>query len=802
MQISFNWLRDFIKTDLNASQIGDILTDLGLEVEGINQYQSIQGGLEGVVIGKVLTCEKHPNADKLKVTKVDIGEAEHVQIVCGAPNVAAGQTVPVATIGTTLYAENGKSFSIKKSKIRGEISQGMICAEDELGLGQSHEGIMVLENRYKAGKPCKEVFKIVTDEIFEIGLTPNRSDAMSHFGVARDLRASLAQKEDTTALIMPSISSFRADNYEGAIKIDIRDSHAAPRYCGLRIMGVEVKPSPKHIQDRLKAIGLKPINNIVDSTNYVLHEMGQPLHAFDGAKISSGVVRVQKLKEGTPFVTLDGVERKLSSEDLVICNDDTPMCLAGVFGGLNSGITEQTTEIFLESAYFNPVSIRKTAKRHGLSTDASFRYERGIDIELVEYCLKRAAILIQEVAGGSVSSEIIDEYPNKQEAHQVLLKYDYINALIGHEIPRDKIKKIIQDLDIKITHVSETSVGLEVPSYRADVRRPADIVEEVLRVYGYNNIPTENKLSSSIPNLSKNNTKQLETRIAQQLVAQGFYEIYNNSLTSPKHDRNATNLVEILNALSSELSMMRTNLIYGMLESLQFNINRQQQDLRFFEFGNQYHKTAEGNAQEATLCMVVTGKQLQSNWAVSEQKSDFFYLKGIVNSLLDSLGLTIKETPGDHSFFEESVTLSVGKTNIGRFGWIDLKKFKDISIDQDVFACTLAVEVLSQFVKQKIKVKRLSKFPSVHRDLALLVDKSTSFKELYQIAKKTERHLIEDIGLFDVFTGNGVPEGKKSYALNFTLRDKKKTLTDKQIDKTMQKIADQYHKQLGAELRQ
>ena len=801
MQISFNWLRDFIKTDLSASEVGEILTDLGLEVEGINQYQSIQGGLEGVVIGKILTCDKHPNADKLKITQVDIGEAEHVQIVCGAPNVAAGQTVPVATIGTTLYSENGESFVIKKSKIRGELSQGMICAEDELGLGKSHEGIMVLENHHKAGKPCKEVFEIVTDEIFEIGLTPNRSDAMSHYGVARDLRAALAQKEDTTTLITPSISSFHTDNYKGAIKIDVLDADAAPRYCGLRITGVEVKPSPEHIQHRLKAIGLKPINNIVDATNYVLHEMGQPLHAFDGAKISSGVVRVQKLKEGTPFVTLDGVERKLSSEDLVICNGDTPMCLAGVFGGLESGVTEQTTEVFLESAYFNPVSIRKTAKRHGLSTDASFRYERGIDIELVKYSLRRAAILIQEVAGGAVSSEIIDEYPIKHKPHQVLLKYDYINGLIGHEIPREKIKKIIQDLDIKIAHVTETSVGLEVPTYRADVRRPADIVEEILRVYGYNNIPTGIKLNSSIPDLTKNNTNQLETRISQQLVAQGFYEIYNNSLTSPRHDSNPTGMVEILNPLSSELSVMRTNLIYGMLEAVQFNINRQQQDLRFFEFGNQYHKTEEGTTQEATLGIMLTGKQLQNNWVISAYKSDFFYLKGIVNSLLNRLGLNVKESPEENSSFKESITLSVGKTKIGTYGWIDLKGFNDISIDQDVFACTLDLDVLTQFVKQTVKVEKLSKFPSVHRDLALLVDKSTSFKELFQIAKKTERHLLEDIGLFDVFTGKGVPEGKKSYALNFTLRDKEKTLTDKLIDKTMQKIADQYHKQLGAELR-
>ena len=802
MHISFNWLRDFIKTDLSALEIGDMLTDLGLEVEGINQYQSIQGGLEGVVIGKVLTCEKHPNADKLKITQVDIGKTENVQIVCGAPNVAAGQTVPVATIGTTLYDKNGESFVIKKSKIRGELSQGMICAEDELGLGESHYGIMVLENHHKAGKPCKEVFEIVTDEIFEIGLTPNRSDAMSHYGVARDLRAALSQREDTTTLITPSISSFHIDNYKGAIKIDVRDADAAPRYCGLRITGVKVKPSPKHIQHRLKAIGLKPINNIVDATNYVLHETGQPLHAFDGEKINTGVVRVQKLEEGTPFVTLDGIERKLSSEDLVICNGDTPMCLAGVFGGLDSGVTEKTTEIFLESAYFDPVCIRKTAKRHGLSTDASFRYERGIDVELVKYSLRRAAILIQEVAGGAVSSEIIDEYPNKQNPHQVLLKYDYINALIGYEIPREKIKKIIQDLDIKIAHVTETSVGLEVPPYRTDVRRPADIVEEVLRVYGYNNIPTSNKLNSSIPDLTKSNINQLETRIAQQLVAQGFYETYNNSLTSPKHDSDPTKMVEILNPLSSELSVMRTNLIYGMLEAVEFNINRQQQDLRFFEFGNQYHKTTKGTEQESILAMVVTGNQLQNNWVVSNQKSDFFFLKGIVSGLLNRLGLSVKETPNDHTFFKESVNLNIGKNNIGSYGWVDLKSFKEISIEQEVFACTISLDSLSQFVMKKVKLKGLSKFPSVHRDLALLVDKNISFKELYQIALKTEKHLLEDIGLFDVFTGKGVPEGKKSYALNFTLRDNEKTLTDKQIDKTMQNIADQYHKQLGAELRQ
>lgn len=802
MHISFNWLRDFIKTDLSAKEVGNMLTDLGLEVEGIDDYQSIKGGLEGVVIGKVLQCEKHPNADKLKVTQVDIGLDEPVQIVCGAPNIAAGQTVPVATVGTTLHSESGESFTINKSKIRGEVSQGMICAEDELGLGDSHEGIMVLENHHKAGTPCKDVFSIVSDQVFEIGLTPNRSDAMSHFGVARDLRAALLQKEDIQALITPTTSSFRPENFSGAIQIEVKDNEAAPRYCGVRISGVKVKPSPEHIQHRLKSIGLKPINNIVDATNYVLHELGQPLHAFDASKITEGVVRVQKLEEDTTFVTLDGVERNLSEEDLVICNGDIPMCLAGVFGGLNSGVTENTTEIFLESAYFNPVSIRKTAKRHGLNTDASFRYERSIDIELVEYALKRAALLIKEVAGGVISSEIVDEYPTKQEPHQVLLKFSYMTQLVGYEIPREIVKKILQGLDIKVTNVTETSIGLEIPTYRADVRRPADVVEEILRVYGYNNIPTGKKLNSSVPDFAKQQSNITQQRIAQQLVAQGFFEIYNNSLTTPKHSNNADTAVEILNPLSSELSVMRTNLLYGLLETIQFNTNRQQQDLRIFEFGNTYHKTEKGTNQIPTLCLGVTGRQHQSHWAITDQKSDFFFLKGIVSALLQRVGIHAKELPGIHPHFKESIDFVVNEKTIGTIGWVDTKPFADISLEKDVFACTLmANELLSQSSKS-IKIESLSKFPAVSRDFALLLDTRTTFEELYQIARKTERHLLQDVQLFDVFTGKGIPEGKKSYALSFTLSDKNKTLTDKQIDKTMKRIAQQYEKQLGATLRQ
>lgn len=801
MQISYNWLRDFIQTDLSAEEVSTLLTDLGLEVEGIEQYQSIKGGLDGVVIGKVLSCEKHQNADKLNVTQVDIGLDAPVQIVCGAPNVAAGQTVPVATVGTTLYSDTGESFEIKKSKIRGEISLGMICAEDELGLGKNHDGIMVLENHHKAGKPCNEVFSIIRDEIFEIGLTPNRSDAMSHYGVARDLRAALLQTKEIPALITPSISSFRTDNYSGAIQIDVKDNDAVPRYCGIRISGVEVKPSPEHIQHRLKAIGLKPINNIVDATNYVLHELGQPLHAFDADKISSGIVRVQTLQGGTPFVTLDGIERKLSSEDLVICDGDVPMCLAGVYGGLTSGVSEKTTELFLESAYFNPVSIRKTAKRHGLSTDASFRYERSIDIELVEYALKRAALLIQEIAGGVFSSEIIDEYRSKQEPHQVLLKFEYMNNLIGYEIPRETVKKILQGLDVKVTNVTETSIGLEIPTYRADVRRPADVVEEILRVYGYNNIPTGIKLNSSVPDFRKQLSNQHQQRIAQQLVAQGFYELYNNSLTTPKHDSNVDGMVEILNPLSSELSVMRTNMLYGMLESVQFNTNRQQQNLRFFEFGNTYHKTETGTKQTATLGIAVTGQQLPNHWTVAEQKSDFFFLKGVVKTLFERLGIAVKETPGNNKYYKESIDFYFNEKQLGTLGVVNIDAFKGLAIEQDVIGCTLAMEPVLNNANQSIKVEHLSKFPSVHRDLALLVNSDSSFEELYQIAQKTERNLLKSVELFDVFTGKGIPDGKKSYALSFALSDKNKTLTDRQIDKTMQRIAQQYEKQLGATLR-
>ena len=575
MKISYNWLKHFVKTDWDAVQVGELLTDLGLEVEGIESFESIPGGLKGLVVGEVKTCQQHPNADRLKITTVDVGEKEWLPIVCGAPNVAKGQKVIVALVGTTLYPTSGEPFTIKKSKIRGELSQGMICAEDEIGIGSDHDGIVVLDNKHKIGKPCAEIYKVENDSVLEIGLTPNRADAMSHYGVARDLKAGWLQQGIKTELIRPNINGFHVELTNASIRVDVVDKNKAPRYCGLRISDVKVGPSPDYIQNKLKAIGLSPINNIVDATNYVLHELGQPLHAFDAATISSGIVKVQTLKEGTPFLTLDGVERTLSSEDLMICDGEKPMCIAGVFGGLNSGVTENTTEIFLESAYFDPVSIRKTAKRHGLSTDASFRFERGIDIELVEYALKRAALLIIVLAGGHVSSNVMDEYPTKAEPVQFMVQFDYISSLIGEEIPRETVKSILTSLDIKINNVTETALALSIPPYRVDVTRPADVVEEVLRVYGYNNIQFSNKLSPSLPEVNFFDQDQWERKIGRQLVDLGFFEIYNNSLTTPAND-NDKEIVRLINPLSNELSSMRTELIGGVVDAVVYNVNRRQ----------------------------------------------------------------------------------------------------------------------------------------------------------------------------------------------------------------------------------
>ncbi len=641
MKISYNWLKQFLQVDWDAQKTGELLTDLGLEVEGISQFESVKGGLKGIVVGQVLTCEKHPNADKLKLTTVDIGQEAPLQIVCGAPNVAAGQKVPVATVGTTLYTPEGEAWVIKKGKIRGEVSEGMICAEDEIGIGESHDGIMVLNEELIPGTPCSKVFDIENDEVFEIGLTPNRADAMSHFGVARDLKAGLEQKEIQKELVTPSVSNFSIDNRSLKVDVEVLESNLAPRYCGVTISNLVVQDSPDWLKNRLKSIGLTPINNVVDVTNYVLHELGQPLHAFDAFKIKGTKVEVKTLPSGTKFTTLDGVERELHEDDLMICDAGTPMCIAGVFGGLHSGVTEHTTSIFLESAYFDSVSIRKTAKRHGLNTDASFRFERGIDINLTKYALKRAALLIREIAGGYITSEIVDLFPKKPQDRQVFLTFNKIHSLIGQEIPQDTIKSILSSLEIRINNVTESGLGLTIPAYRVDVTREVDVIEEILRVYGYNNIDFKEKLNASIAKTSRFENYRIQDLVGNMLAAKGFYEIMTNSLVSSDITSTDDSAVQMLNPLSSDLSVLRTSMLHSGLQTVSYNHNRQKTDLKLFEFGKTYHKVNGEHIEKQHLAIFISGDRNQNSWSVASKKSEFFYLKGIVDNVLERLGLSI-----------------------------------------------------------------------------------------------------------------------------------------------------------------
>ncbi len=808
MKISYNWLKQFLQFDWSPEKIGELLTDLGLEVEGISLEESIKGSLKGVIVGEVLTCEKHPNADKLNVTTVNLGEGEPLQIVCGAPNVAAGQKVPVATIGTILYDEKGEGFKIKKGKIRGEESHGMICAEDELGLGKGHDGIMVLKETLTPGTPCAEVFNIETDYVFEIGLTPNRADAMSHFGVARDLRAGLLQNDVNLELISPSVSDFHVDERRLKIDIEVENKELVPRYSGITITDIEVKDSPEWIKNRLKAIGITPKNNVVDITNYVLHELGQPLHAFDASKIRGNKVVVKNLEEGTTFTTLDEVERKLSSEDIMICDaEGNPLCIGGVFGGLKSGVTENTTTIFLESAYFNPVSIRKTAKRHGLNTDASFRFERGIDINQSKYALKRAALLIEKYAGGKMSSDILDFYPEKMNDFEVFLSFDSVYKLIGQEIPKETIKNILASLEIKINSVTEAGLGLVIPSYRVDVQREADIIEEILRVYGYNNIEFSHKLNTSI-SFDNNVQVKVENVVANQLVSLGFNETMANSLTKPSYIELSDNLnedfnVEMLNPLSNDLKVLRQSLLFSGLESIAYNINRKNSSLRFFEFGKTYHKYEKGYQEDKHLTLFITGDRTKESWKIATKSSDFFYLKGIVTNLLERLGISkLKTTPTKSDVFSEGLTLSLGKTKLVDLGVVKRSVLKEFSIKQEVlFADFNWDSILTLTGNKKIKVSSLPKFPSVKRDLALLLDNKVEFKEIYNLAFQSEKKLLKEVDLFDVYEGENLPEGKKSYAVSFVLQDENKTLNDKQIDKIMQKLQQTFEKNVAAELR-
>ena len=808
MKISYNWLKQFLQIDWDATKTGELLTDLGLEVEGIETRESIKGSLKGIVVGEVLTCIQHPNADRLKITTVDLGADTPVQIVCGAPNVAAGQKVPVATIGTTLYDDKGAGFKIKKGKIRGEESHGMICAEDELGLGIGHDGIMVLDEALKVGASAAEVFDIEIDEIFEIGLTPNRSDAMSHFGVARDLRAGLMQQEINLELISPSVSDFHVDERTLRFDVEVDDKDQAPRYCGISITDVTVRDSPKWIQNRLKAIGLTPKNNIVDITNYVLHELGQPLHAFDAQKVKGNKILVKTLKEGTPFTTLDGVKRSLSSEDIMICDANSdPLCIAGVFGGSKSGVTEHTTSIFLESAYFNPIAVRKTAKRHALNTDASFRFERGIDITLTKYALKRAALLIEEYAGGKMGSDISDFYPEKIEDYQVFLSYENAYRLIGQEIPKETIKKILASLEIKINSETEGGLGLTIPSYRTDVQREADIIEEILRVYGYNNIEFSHKLNTSISFNSNKETK-IENIIANQLTSLGFNETMANSLTKPEYVALSNNIseeanVEMLNPLSNDLKVLRQSLLFSGLESVSYNINRKNNSLKFYEFGKTYHKYNEKYQEDKHLTLFITGNRTTDSWNATSKVSDFFYLKGIITNVLGRLGLdNLKTTPAKQDVFSEGITLSLGKMKLVEFGVLKKGLLKEFGIKQEVLFADFNWDTILKITGNKsIKVTGLPKFPAVKRDLALLLDVKVAFKEIYNLAFQSEKNLLKEVDLFDVYQGDKLPEGKKSYAVSFLIQDETKTLADKQIEKIMQKLQQTFEKNLDATLR-
>jgi phenylalanyl-tRNA synthetase beta chain len=808
MKISYSWLKQFLQIDWEASRTGELLTDLGLEVEGIETRESIKGGLKGIVIGKVLTCIQHPNADRLKITTVDLGSGDPVQIVCGAPNVEAGQKVPVATIGTTLYDDKGVGFKIKKGKIRGEESHGMICAEDELGLGAGHDGIMVLDAATKIGASAAEIFKIEIDEIFEIGLTPNRSDAMSHFGVARDLRAGLMQQDINLELISPSVSDFHVDERTLRFDVEVDDKEQAPRYCGISITDITVMDSPEWIQNRLKAIGLTPKNNIVDITNYVLHELGQPLHAFDAQKVKGNKILVKTLKEGTKFTTLDGVKRELSSEDIMICDANSdPLCIAGVFGGSKSSVTENTTSIFLESAYFNPVSVRKTAKRHALNTDASFRFERGIDITLTKYALKRAALLIKEYAGGKMGSDISDFYPEKIEDYQVFLSYENAYRLIGQEIPKETIKKILASLEIKINSETEGGLGLTIPSYRTDVQREADIIEEILRVYGYNNIEFSHKLNTSISFDSNKETK-IENIVANQLTALGFNETMANSLTKLEYTALSENInadanVAMLNPLSNDLKVMRQSLLFSGLESVSYNINRKNSSLKFYEFGKTYHKYNEKYQEDKHLTLFVTGNRTSESWNGTSKVSDFFYLKGIITNILGRLGIdTLKTSPTKQDVFSEGISLSLGKMKLVEFGVVKRGLLKEFGIKQEVLFADFNWDTILKITgNKKIKVADLPKFPAVKRDLALLLDVKTEFKEIYNLAFKSEKSLLKEVDLFDVYEGDKLPEGKKSYAVSFLIQDETKTLADKQIEKIMEKLQQTFEKNLDAVLR-
>lgn len=809
MKISYKWLKEYIDIDLDVEKVSEILTDTGLEVEGLQEVESIKGGLKGVLIGEVITCEQHPNADRLKKTTVNIGQEELLSIVCGAPNVAAGQKVLVATVGTIIYGDDDQ-FEIKKSKIRGELSQGMICAEDELNLGNSHDGILVLDSNAVVGTAAAEYFKVESDFVFEIGLTPNRTDAMCHYGVARDLRAALLRMdEEKVALELPSIQGFKVSNHELPFTIEIEDDQACPRYSGVSIKGVKVAPSPEWLQNRLKAIGLSPINNVVDISNYVLHETGHPMHAFDADKIEGNSIIVKKLKSGTKFTTLDEKERILDENDLMICDAKNGLVIAGTMGGLDSGVSLETQNLFLESAYFNPVSVRKTAKRHGLNTDSSFRYERGVDPNMGIYALKRATLLIQEIAGGEVSMDILDVYPNLIEPLEVELNLDRMNKLIGQEIEEKRVISILESLDIKLVSKSDRFLLVSVPTYRADVQREADLIEEVLRIYGFNAIEFGSKMHISVAQTDSKNEASYREKISSALSGRGFAEIMNNSLTKPKYfDGNGysdENSIKMLNALSKDLEAMRQDLLFGGLEVMAYNLNRQRADIRMYEFGKTYAKNEESFSESSRLGIWIAGLEKPESWNnKTKLPSDFYTLKAEATAILSSLGFDqISEKEHEnHPLFSSGLDLILNNKVVVSLGKVSASILESMDIKQNVYYADFDWKYIAAKAKKvKVKYKDIPKFPEVRRDLALLVDENINYSEIKEIASRAERKLLRDINLFDVYEGKNLANGKKSYALSFKFRDDSKTLNDKDVDKMMGKIISSLEHQLKAELR-
>ncbi|MDE6543705.1 MAG: phenylalanine--tRNA ligase subunit beta [Muribaculaceae bacterium] len=825
MNISYKWLRDYVDFDLSAEALAEALTSIGLETGSIEEVESIRGGLRGLVIGKVLTCVDHPDSDHLHITTVDLGDGNGpVQIVCGAPNVAAGQTVVVATIGTVLYAPDGKEFTIKKGRMRGQDSFGMICAEDEIGVGNSHDGIIVINEDVKPGTPAAEYYGLTSDHVLEVDLTPNRVDAASHYGVARDLSAWLCTHNRPAKAHKPEVESFKADRPDGGIGVEVLNTEACPRYCGLTIRGVKVTESPDWLKERLTAIGQRPINNIVDITNYILHGIGQPLHCFDLSQINDDKVSVKTVAEGTAFVTLDGVEHKLSERDLMICGANGPMCIAGVFGGLNSGVTEATTDIFLESAYFNPTWVRKTARRHGLSTDASFRYERGTDPNICLYAIKLAALLVKELAGGEICGDPVDISPQPIAPYPVTLSYKGLDALVGKNIPQETVDSILESLEIKITgRPSTDEVNLEVPTYRVDVRRPCDVIEDVLRIYGYNNVVAGDQLHASLSYQTPTDAADDMLRtISEQLTATGFNEILNNSLSSISYYDSlnrwpADKCVKLLNPLSSDLSVMRQTLLFGGLESIAHNINRKNSDLKFYESGNVYffnpaeESTAERPltpfSEESHLALWITGNITDGNWARGAQLSTFFDLKATVANVIARLGLNPREislsVAEADEVMENQMTISTrsGK-QLGMMGVVAQPLLRKMGIKQPVYFAELNWKALVALaLKRNAEFTPLPRTMPVRRDLALLLDTAVTMEMVEQTVRSAEKRLLKNIELFDVYEGKNLPAGKKSYAIAITLQDDEKTLQDKQIDAVMQKITQSLEKRLGASLR-